>query len=148
MKSPAPWFSQSTRSDRNSNPLAGPLYVGSMDASATKKIVGLTLTDIAAESLKGYVTDDLTCLRIGIQGGGCSGFRYQLALDHQQKSDLVFEDKGFKLLVAEEAIHLVDGSVVDFETGLQDSGFAVKNPNAVAACGCGSSFRVDDSPGC
>ena len=81
-------------------------------------------------------------LRIGVVGGGCSGFQYALAFDEQHDGDTVFEDKGIRLLVDNPSLPYVRGSVIDFVDGLQGAGFKVENPNVVAACGCGSSFRV------
>jgi iron-sulfur cluster assembly protein len=84
----------------------------------------------------------LAGLRVGVRGGGCSGFQYQLAFDEQREGDLVFEDHGLKLLVDNESLQFVSGSVIDYQESLQGAGFKVENPNVVAACGCGSSFRV------
>jgi iron-sulfur cluster assembly protein len=81
-------------------------------------------------------------LRVGVRGGGCSGFQYQLAFDEQRDSDVVFESHGLKLLVDGESLQFVRGSTIDYEESLQGAGFKVNNPNVVAACGCGSSFRV------
>ena len=81
-------------------------------------------------------------LRVGVRGGGCSGFQYQLAFDEQRESDVVFESHGLKLLVDSESLQFVRGSTIDYEESLQGAGFKVNNPNVVAACGCGSSFRV------
>ena len=83
-------------------------------------------------------------LRVGVRGGGCSGFQYQLAFDEQRDSDVVFEDHGLKLLVDAQSLSYVDGSQIDYVESLQGAGFQVVNPNVVAACGCGSSFRVAD----
>jgi iron-sulfur cluster assembly accessory protein len=83
-------------------------------------------------------------LRVGVRGGGCSGFQYQLAFDEQRDSDVVFESHGLKLLVDSAALPYVEGSVIDYQESLQGAGFKVENPNVVAACGCGSSFRVAD----
>jgi iron-sulfur cluster assembly protein len=83
-------------------------------------------------------------LRVGVRGGGCSGFQYALAFDEQRDGDTVFEDKGIRLLVDRPSLPYVEGSVIDFVNDLQGAGFKVDNPNVVAACGCGSSFRVAD----
>jgi iron-sulfur cluster assembly protein len=83
-------------------------------------------------------------LRVGVRGGGCSGFQYQLAFDEQRANDSVFESRGLKLLVDNESLQFVRGSEIDYEESMQGAGFKVNNPNVVAACGCGSSFRVAD----
>ena len=81
-------------------------------------------------------------LRVGVKGGGCSGFQYQLAFDEQRDGDIVFENQGLKVLVDGPSLPYVDGSQIDYVDSLQGAGFQVNNPNVVAACGCGSSFRV------
>jgi iron-sulfur cluster assembly protein len=107
----------------------------------------ITLTDKGAEKVREFLsaqnTADTTAgLRVGVRGGGCSGFQYALAFDEQHDGDTVFEDKGIRLLVDNPSLPYVRGSVIDFVDGLQGAGFKVENPNVVAACGCGSSFRV------
>jgi iron-sulfur cluster assembly protein len=109
----------------------------------------ITLTDNGAEKVREFMSaqatvDDTAGLRVGVRGGGCSGFQYALAFDEQRDGDTVFEDKGIRLLVDRPSLPYVEGSVIDFVTGLQGAGFKVDNPNVVAACGCGSSFRVAD----
>lgn len=107
----------------------------------------ITLTDKGAEKVREFLAAQqadlsLAGLRVGVRGGGCSGFQYQLAFDQQNEGDEVFEDHGLKLLVERASLPYVHGSVIDYEESLQGAGFKVNNPNVVAACGCGSSFRV------
>jgi iron-sulfur cluster assembly protein len=83
-------------------------------------------------------------LRVGVRGGGCSGFQYALAFDTQRDDDTVFEDHGLRILVDGPSLPYVRGAIVDYVEGLQGAGFKVDNPNVIAACGCGSSFRVAD----
>jgi iron-sulfur cluster assembly accessory protein len=83
-------------------------------------------------------------LRVGVRGGGCSGFQYQLAFDEQREDDIIFESAGLKVIVDTQSLPYVDGSSIDYVESLQGAGFQVNNPNVVAACGCGSSFRVAD----
>jgi iron-sulfur cluster assembly protein len=113
----------------------------------------VTLTDTAAEKVTAFLSAQNPApeagLRVGVKGGGCSGFQYALALDEQRDGDQIFEDRGIRLIVDEQSLQYVDGSVVDYTESLMGAGFEVKNPNVVAACGCGSSFRVaDESPSC
>ncbi len=113
----------------------------------------VTLTEKAAEKVNAFLDSQEPVaeagLRVGVKGGGCSGFQYALALDEQRDGDRVFEDRGIRLIVDEQSLTYVDGSVVDYTESLMGAGFEVKNPNVVAACGCGSSFRVaDESPSC
>jgi len=107
----------------------------------------ITITDKGAEKVHEFLASqqaDLSVagLRVGVRGGGCSGFQYQLAFDEQRQNDVVFESHGLKLLVDNESLQFVRGSTIDYEESLQGAGFKVNNPNVVAACGCGSSFRV------
>ena len=107
----------------------------------------ITISDKGAEKVREFLTAQesdvgMAGLRVGVRGGGCSGFQYQLAFDEQRDGDIVFESHGLKLLVDNESLPFVRGSVIDYEESLQGAGFKVSNPNVVAACGCGSSFRV------
>jgi iron-sulfur cluster assembly protein len=107
----------------------------------------ITLTDKGAEKVREFLASqgsevETAGLRVGVRGGGCSGFQYQLAFDEQRDNDVVFESHGLKLLVDQESLQFVSGSTIDYEESLQGAGFKVNNPNVVAACGCGSSFRV------
>jgi iron-sulfur cluster assembly protein len=107
----------------------------------------ITITDKGAEKVHEFLTsqqaeENVAGLRVGVRGGGCSGFQYQLAFDEQRENDVVFESHGLKLLVDGESLQFVRGSTIDYEESLQGAGFKVNNPNVVAACGCGSSFRV------
>ncbi len=109
----------------------------------------IQLTDKGAEKVREFLATQETVaptagLRVGVRGGGCSGFQYALAFDEQRDEDVVFEDRGIRLLVDRPSLPYVQGSVIDFVDSLQGAGFKVDNPNVVAACGCGSSFRVAD----
>jgi iron-sulfur cluster assembly protein len=107
----------------------------------------ITLTEKGAEKVRDFLASQETVaetagLRVGVRGGGCSGFQYALAFDEQRDGDTVFEDQGIRLLVDDPSLPYVSGSVIDFVDGLPGAGFKVENPNVTAACGCGSSFRV------
>src|SRR5947208_6756746 len=109
----------------------------------------ITLSDKGAEKVHEFLDSQqadvsLAGLRVGVRGGGCSGFQYQLAFDEQRAGDVVFESHGLKLLIDAESLPFVRGSTIDYEESLQAAGIQVNNPNVVAACGCGSSFRVAD----
>ncbi len=113
----------------------------------------VTLTDIAAEKVQQFMEGQGATghvgLRVGVRGGGCSGFQYALALDEQHDDDHVFETHGIRVLVDPASLQYVDGSKVDYTENFMGSGFDVSNPNVVASCGCGSSFRVaDEDPSC
>ncbi len=107
----------------------------------------IEITDRGAEKVHEFLASQqadvsVAGLRVGVRGGGCSGFQYQLAFDEQRENDVVFESHGLKLLVDGESLQFVRGATIDYEESLQGAGFKVDNPNVVAACGCGSSFRV------
>ena len=107
----------------------------------------VSMTDKGAEKAREYLSSQgadaaVAGLRVGVRGGGCSGFQYQLAFDEQRADDQVFESHGLKLLVDPASLEYVDGSQIDYIEALTGAGFKVENPNVVAACGCGSSFRV------
>jgi iron-sulfur cluster assembly accessory protein len=107
----------------------------------------IKITDAAASKLGELLAgqDDADqALRVAVKGGGCSGFQYALALDKRKDDDHVFEHNGVQVLVDKVSMQFVFGSEVDYVEGLQGAGFAVNNPNVVAACGCGSSFQVRD----
>jgi iron-sulfur cluster assembly protein len=111
------------------------------------------LTDIAAQKVQEFMSgqgaEGDVGLRVGVKGGGCSGFQYALALDEKHEDDHVFEISGIRVLVDPASMQYVDGSTVDFTESFMGSGFEVSNPNVVASCGCGSSFRVaEEEPSC
>jgi iron-sulfur cluster assembly protein len=113
----------------------------------------VTLTDIAAEKVQEFMAgqgaEGAVGLRVGVKGGGCSGFQYALALDERREDDHVFDASGIPVLVDPASMQYVDGSTVDFTESFMGSGFEVSNPNVVASCGCGSSFRVaEEEPSC
>ncbi len=83
-------------------------------------------------------------LRISVEGGGCSGFSYQFDLvkDQNNKDDLVIQRNGAKILIDSLSLMYMGGSVVDFVDDLMGQSFKIENPNAVANCGCGTSFSV------
>jgi iron-sulfur cluster assembly protein len=109
----------------------------------------ISFTDRGAEKVQEFLASQgaeiqTAGLRVGVRGGGCSGFQYALAFDTQRDGDEVFEDHGLKILVDSPSLPYVRGAIVDYVEGLQGAGFKVDNPNVIAACGCGSSFRVAD----
>jgi iron-sulfur cluster assembly protein len=109
----------------------------------------ITFTEKGAEKVQEFLAGQgaeiqTAGLRVGVRGGGCSGFQYALAFDTQREGDEVFEDHGLRILVDGPSLPYVRGAVVDYVEGLQGAGFKVDNPNVIAACGCGSSFRVAD----
>ena len=112
---------------------------------ATLNEAMIELTDKGAEKVREFLaaqSEPAAGLRVGVRGGGCSGFQYMLAFDAERDGDTVIESHGLRLLVDAASAPYVRGATVDFVDGLQGAGFKVDNPNVIAACGCGSSFRV------
>ncbi|MDD5088745.1 MAG: iron-sulfur cluster insertion protein ErpA [bacterium] len=80
-------------------------------------------------------------LRMGVRGGGCSGFKYLLGFDNQKSDeDEVFAQDGITLVCDTRSYLYLNGTEIDYEDGLNGSGFVFKNPNATKSCGCGQSF--------
>ncbi|MBO2537512.1 MULTISPECIES: HesB/IscA family protein [Rummeliibacillus] len=87
-------------------------------------------------------------LRVGIKGGGCSGLSYAMVFDHEkQEDDEVFEEHGLQIVVSSEDAPILQGTKIDFKQSLMGGGFTIDNPNAIASCGCGSSFRTAKNAG-
>ena len=105
----------------------------------------ITLTDTAAnkvkELLKAEGADELA-LRVAVRPGGCSGFSYEMFFD----GDLAADDQqaafgeGVRVVVDQQSAQLLEGATLDYKDGLEQSGFAITNPNATRTCGCGQSF--------
>jgi iron-sulfur cluster assembly protein len=107
--------------------------------------MAISLTNAAAERVRSYIEkrDDALGLRLGITKTGCSGYSYVINYaDRIGDDDIVFEDKGIKVVVDPEALGLIDGTEVDFvKSGLNEA-FSFRNPNVKGECGCGESFNV------
>ena len=118
----------------------------------------MTLTAPAAVKIKQLMAEDedVNVLRVAIQGGGCSGFQYGLGFDvGSQEGDLRFTLHGVDVVVDPFSAPNLQGAEIDYVDSIQASGFAINNPNAVASCGCGHSFQVEEgeapeagAPGC
>ena len=109
--------------------------------------MSVTLSEKAALEVKRIIEEQGTpegvVLRVGVQGGGCSGFAYSLNFDTATTDrDRVTEVHGVKLAVEKKFDPYLDGTVIDFYDGLEKRGFVFNNPNVVKSCGCGSSFQV------
>jgi iron-sulfur cluster assembly accessory protein len=86
--------------------------------------------------------DQGKALRIAVEGGGCSGFQYQIDLDDPAPGDLVLEGEGQKVVVDEVSLPFLENAVIDFTEELVGSRFTIENPNAASSCGCGVSFAM------
>jgi iron-sulfur cluster assembly protein len=109
----------------------------------------ITLSDRAAAELKSLLSEngkETALLRVWVQGGGCSGLSYGMALDDNEPEDddKVLEDRGVRIVVDQLSMRYMVGSVVDYVDDVLGGGFKIENPNAVKSCGCGSSFSTDE----
>jgi len=108
----------------------------------------VTMTEMAANEVKRILSEqnvpEETVLRVGVKGGGCSGFSYDLNFDSETtEKDRITDFFGVKLAIEKKFDPYLDGTVIDFVTNdLGQRGFKFSNPNVVKSCGCGSSFRV------
>jgi iron-sulfur cluster assembly protein len=109
----------------------------------------VSLTETAAKEIKSIIKEqDLpeanTRLRVGVKGGGCSGFSYVLDLVEETPtdSDEELESQGVKILVDMKSNLYLDGVEIDFKDEVMGRGFVFKNPNATSSCGCGHSFSA------
>jgi iron-sulfur cluster assembly accessory protein len=112
------------------------------------KVETIALTTAAADAVRDLLNKrelEGYGLRVFIKGGGCSGYQYGMALDNNfRDEDIVTDCHDVKVIVDEVSINYLRGATVDFVEDIMGSGFKVENPNAVASCGCGSSFRTQD----
>ncbi|MFT5423507.1 MAG: iron-sulfur cluster assembly protein [Phycisphaerales bacterium] len=109
---------------------------------------GVILSESAAREIKTIIGQqeldaDKVCLRVGVKGGGCSGFSYILDLTETMKdSDELFEQHGVRIICDPKSLLYLGGTTVDFKDEIMGRGFVFSNPNATTNCGCGSSFSV------
>jgi len=116
-----------------------------MGIDARTEMKGIELTDAAARRIVKILAaePDKTALRVSIEGGGCSGFSYKFDLvDSRNDDDLVIEKDGATVLIDDLSLVYMGGSVIDFVDDLIGQSFQIRNPNAVASCGCGNSFSI------
>ncbi|MFO7533438.1 MAG: iron-sulfur cluster insertion protein ErpA [Candidatus Limnocylindrales bacterium] len=111
----------------------------------------VTLSDAAVAKLTELTkdeTDPNVGLRVYVYSGGCSGYRYGMMLEDQpSEEDVRVQSKGISVYVDPQSTQLLMGSEIDYVDTLMGAGFTVNNPNAVSGCGCGSSFRTEESAG-
>ena len=109
---------------------------------------GIILSETAAREIKTIIQQqeldaEKVRLRVGVKGGGCSGFSYVLDLTESQKdSDEQFEQHGIKIICDPKSLLYLSGTTIDFKDEIMGRGFVFQNPNATSSCGCGSSFSV------
>ncbi len=109
--------------------------------------MAIALTETAAREIKNIIKDqglsEQAALRVGVKGGGCSGFSYVLDLTEDSvETDEVMESQGVKVLADRKSYLYLNGTEIDFKDEVMGRGFVFKNPNATHTCGCGSSFSA------
>ena len=108
----------------------------------------VTITQTAAREIKNICQQqeldvDKVRLRVGVKGGGCSGFSYILDLTETQKDhDEIFDQHGIKVICDPKSYLYLNGVTIDFKDEIMGRGFVFNNPNATSTCGCGSSFQA------
>ena len=105
----------------------------------------LVFTSAAAHKVAQLIAEEGNpdlMLRIYVQGGGCSGFQYDIRLDDPAPDDLVLEGEGQKVLVDSVSLPFLAGATIDFSDELIGARFVIENPNATSSCGCGTSFSI------
>ena len=109
----------------------------------------ILLTEAAAKSIREIIAQQeldagKVFLRVGVKGGGCSGFSYTLDLVEEEagENDEVLEHRGIRILIDSKSLLYLSGTEIDFKDEMMGSGFVFKNPNATSTCGCGSSFTA------
>ena len=86
--------------------------------------------------------DEARALRVAVEGGGCSGFQYDIRLDEPTADDLVLERDGQRVVVDQVSLPFLANAVIDFADELIGARFVIENPNATSSCGCGTSFSI------
>ena len=105
----------------------------------------IKLTEAAGAEAKKYLEDtEEKYLRIAVEGGGCSGFQYNLTVenDYDEKKDALSHQHGVDIIVDNKSALYLEGTTLDYYTDISKRGFVFNNPNATKSCGCGSSFQV------
>ncbi|MFD2720933.1 HesB/IscA family protein [Hymenobacter monticola] len=114
--------------------------------AAVATLAPISLTERAVQEVKNIIIEknvpDDYGLRIGVQGGGCSGMSYLLGFDKAKDADETYDLDGLKLIMDKKHAMYVLGMEVDFQDGLNARGFVFNNPQAKSTCGCGSSFSA------
>ena len=117
-------------------------------STQTTSTAGVILSETAAREIKTIIQQqeldtEKVRLRVGVKGGGCSGFSYVLDLTESQKdTDEMFEQHGIKVICDPKSLLYLNGTMIDFKDEIMGRGFVFPNPNATSSCGCGSSFSA------
>ena len=120
-------------------------YIRLMSENTTADALPVSMSASAAQQINAIMAKQGKdqYLRVAVEGGGCSGFQYKFDFaDTPNEDDIVLEKDGAKILIDEISVGFLEGSEIDYTRELIGSAFKIHNPNAVAACGCGTSFSV------
>lgn len=107
--------------------------------------MAISLSENAAAKIRNLIAQDSHTgggLRVKVVGGGCSGLQYKMDLDVERPGDKVFGEGDAKILVDRKSFLYLNGTELDYNDGLMQSGFTLRNPNVKRSCGCGASFTV------
>ncbi len=111
----------------------------------------LTITDAAALQIKDMMKnneEEGAYLRVAVHGGGCSGLSYGMGFAEEvEEEDIELSQHGIQIVVDKESLDILKGTIIDYKQSLMGGGFTINNPNAIASCGCGSSFRTATKAG-
>ena len=116
-----------------------------MGADAKTAMKSVEISDAAAKRIVSVLArePEMSALRVTVEGGGCSGFSYKIDLTNERNDDdVVIEKDGATVLIDDLSLIYMGGSVIDFVDDLIGQSFQIRNPNAVASCGCGTSFSI------
>jgi len=119
-------------------PRMKPLTVGDRPMQLPPKVTPRAFERLAEIG----ASDQGQALRIAVEGGGCSGFQYEIALDQPKDDDLVLEGSGEKVVVDAISLPFLSNAIIDFSEELIGARFVIENPNATSSCGCGTSFSM------
>ncbi|MGN1400240.1 MAG: HesB/IscA family protein [Bacillus sp. (in: firmicutes)] len=111
----------------------------------------VTITDAAAMQIKDMMKhneEEGSYLRVAVHGGGCSGLSYGMGFTKEaEEGDIEFHQYEIPIVVDRESVGILKGTVIDYKQSMMGGGFTITNPNAIASCGCGSSFRTANNAG-
>lgn len=111
----------------------------------------VVLSEAAAYRVKEMMThngEEGSMLRVAVNGGGCSGLSYGMSFEKEkQEDDIELHQHGIDIVVSNEDASILSGTTIDYKESLMGGGFTIENPNAIASCGCGSSFRTAKKEG-
>lgn len=127
--------------------MSGLKILGESNAAPAPSAATVTITESGAEGIRRFLREqgaaETSALRLGVKGGGCSGFSYVMKpVDAPRPDDHVLEAFGQRVFIDPKSFVLLQGVTVDFKLGLMDAGFKFINPRASKTCGCGESFSM------